>query len=74
MSATRCPVDNQPKDKPWHLVCAGCWAKVPLADRDEVYRLYKTARGSTKHRLKCREVVRALCVEQRRNEERRAVR
>ncbi|MBI5768729.1 MAG: hypothetical protein HZA93_13105 [Verrucomicrobia bacterium] len=65
MSANRCPVCSAPKDQRWHLVCATCWAKVPFADQQEVYRLYKEQRGSTAHTLKCRTVVRALCVAQR---------
>jgi hypothetical protein len=58
--STNCPVCQEPKEKPWHLVCPYCWVKVPLPDQADVYRLYKTARGSTKHRMKCREVVYAL--------------
>jgi len=63
-----CPVDQVPKEKSWHLVCPACWQTVPIADREEVYRLYKTERGSERHVLKCRTVVRHLM------EERRAIR
>ncbi len=62
MSATHCPVCNEPKEKRWHLVCPYCWVKVPDADQAEIYDLYKRARGSTAHAMKCRAVVRSLCV------------
>lgn len=67
MSASNCPVCNEPKEKGWHLVCPYCWVKVPDADKDEVYELYRKARGSTAHVMKCRAVIRALCVQQRAN-------
>ncbi len=62
MSATHCPVCNAPKDKRWHLVCPACWAKVPAADQADVYELYSTRRGSPAHTKKCRQIVRALYV------------
>ena len=65
MSALRCPVCSEPKEKRWHLVCPYCWVKVPDADQEEIYRLYKESRGSEAHAMKCRTVVRALCVAQR---------
>jgi hypothetical protein len=57
MSAGRCPVCHEPKEMKRHLVCATCWRQVPEADQIEVYRLFDTERGSTKHRHKCAEVV-----------------
>lgn len=60
MSATHCPVCHAPKAKKWHLVCAECWAKVPAATQDEIFRLYRAERDSERHRVKCMEVVREL--------------
>ena len=60
MSATRCPVCHSPKDKPWHLVCAACWTKVPMPDRELVYEQYKKARGSKAHREICMRIVYSL--------------
>lgn len=60
MSAGRCPVDGEPKERRWHLVCPYCWVKVPDADKEEIYRLYQEERGSNAHREKCFSVVRAL--------------
>lgn len=65
MSAGNCPVCDEPKEKRWHLVCPYCWVKVPDADQAEIYDLYKHRRGSLEHRLKCRHVVRTLCIARR---------
>lgn len=65
MSATHCPVCQEPKEKKWHLVCPYCWVKVPDRDQEEIYSLYNKARGSQAHRTKCLEVVQALFRERR---------
>lgn len=65
MSATHCPVCNEPKEKRWHLVCPYCWVKVPDADQEEIYALYKKGRGSEAHREKCFSVLRRLITARR---------
>lgn len=43
---------GHPKDKSWHLACKDCWAFVPFALQQKVYRLYREARGSDQHMAK----------------------
>lgn len=51
---------GKPRQKPWHLACTECWNLVPGPLQQEVFRLYKTERGSTFHISKVRECHEAI--------------
>jgi len=55
-----CPVCRGVKEQPWHLACATCWAKLPLAQRREVHHLFKYKRDTDEHRDACRSALRTL--------------
>lgn len=40
---------GKPRAKAWHLACPVCWSHIPQTQQDEVYHLYKTARGTPDH-------------------------
>ena len=69
MSFGRCPVCSEPKEKKWHLVCPYCWVKVPAADQEQLYELYQKARGTLRHVIKCRTIVRDLLEAKRATEQ-----
>lgn len=60
---------GSPRTKAWHLACPGCWALIPLALQEEVYRLYKEARGSGDHIAAVRRCYEAIRVAKRATKE-----
>lgn len=51
MSASTCPVTGCGRTKgAYHLVCGRHWFLVPIARRNEIWRLYRQANGSIAHR------------------------
>ena len=59
-----CPVKGCGRGRrPSEVVCSPHWKTVPRPLRDEVWRLFRTERGSLAHLVACREVVR-FCEEQ----------
>jgi len=66
-SALACPVCKHPKNAARHLTCSSCWSAVPTEDQHAIYALQRRERGSNRHKMHCRKVLRAL------HEDRRAV-
>jgi hypothetical protein len=57
----KCMACKNTKEKPWHMVCAKCWDRLPSEMQDDVYLAYKEEEGSPRHRelvLKCYDFLR----------------
>ena len=55
----QCPIGNCPKRHgPNDFMCARHWFMVPKTLRDEVWALYRTERGSVRHRRAVLESIR----------------
>lgn len=53
-----CPIDGKPI-KPTEILCKTHWFSVPQPLRDEVWRQYRSAPGSTEHRVAVRQALEA---------------
>lgn len=57
-----CPIPRCGRSKQgWQLVCQRHWDEVPKPERDELWGLYRTAKGSDEHYAACSRIIRALC-------------